>query len=454
MNIRSKSGWFFEKDSKHLERTYQLNMKDVEKLFVLAEDDEQWAKNVRQEAETYAENLRTGKPIDGLTILLRQLSVENTGGAIVQYPFGFYCTFPSKRHLFRGENQIYPHSESSLSRRCRDRNGMKRSKRDCELLHMLSNMRIIQFRKFIWQFDIIPQWEGKLSDINYKAMAQHYGFETFLLDLTNNVFNALFFATCKWEGDHFEPLSQKDIDRSEDTKYGVLYQVPDGCISFINDMTSMFKLRESFEKAKKRKLPSIVDNGLWDGVAYQIGLQPFYRSHTQSGYIYPMKNLGDIRSSGKFERMCFPQSVEFSRRIYDMMDGGKKIYPDEGITKAQDVIESIQHSFYFSEDDLLWAYELEESDKTVFPTIDSAREALISDEMSALIKDAYNVDAKIDIRNEEVKYTIEEEVKDYINLQYNDKDFLEPVGNMLFTKPEADAYRKNRYKQIFGEEMA
>ena len=132
-------------------------------------------------------------------------------------------------------------------------------------------MRIAQFRKFIWQFDIIPQWEGKLSEVNYKALAQHYGFETFLLDLTNDVRNALFFATCKWEKDHFEPLTEKDINQSEQSKYGVIYHTPDWYIDFING-GNFIKLHESFEKERGRNRPSVIDTGLWDGVAYQIGL--------------------------------------------------------------------------------------------------------------------------------------------------------------------------------------
>lgn len=46
-------------------------------------------------------------------------------------------------------------------------------------------MRVWQFEKFIWQFDIVPYWEAKLSDVNYMALAQHYGFETLLLDITS-----------------------------------------------------------------------------------------------------------------------------------------------------------------------------------------------------------------------------------------------------------------------------
>ena len=62
-------------------------------------------------------------------------------------------------------------------------------------------MRVWQFRKVVWQFDIVPYWEAKLSDANYMALAQHYGFETLLLDITNNAKVALFFATWQYDWD-------------------------------------------------------------------------------------------------------------------------------------------------------------------------------------------------------------------------------------------------------------
>ena len=74
----------------------------------------------------------------------------------------------------------------------------------------VTNMRIEQFCKFLWQIHIVPYWEAYVSDVNYKALA-HYGFETHLLDLTNDFRNALFFATCRYDWGHRCLLS---IDRS------------------------------------------------------------------------------------------------------------------------------------------------------------------------------------------------------------------------------------------------
>ena len=446
MNINDKSGWLFNADTKN---THDVSLDELQMLLELAKAEDQWAENVKQEIEYNDAYPRAS----GIDFLFNDVRIMNGEGAIVQFPFGYICTFRSRRHLFRGEVQDYDFSEASLSRRCRRKSGEKRSPREIELLHTIANMRIAQFRKFIWQFDIIPQWEGKLSEVNYKALAQHYGFETFLLDLTNDVRNALFFATCKWEKDHFEPLAEKDIKQSERSKYGVIYHTPDWKIDFLNGI-SFLKLQASFEKERGRSRPSVIDTGLWDGVAYQIGLQPFYRCHTQSGYVYPMKTMDDIRHNGQFERIRFPQTVEFSNQIFQMMDEGKKIYPEEGITQTMGILEQMRRTLIFSEDDLLWAYELDEADKKEFSSVDQLRATLQSGEMAHLIEDAYGVDnGQILITPNEVEYPLSENIINSINTYYNDKSFLAPIGEKLYMKPDAKKYRKLRYFQIFGEEM-
>lgn len=446
MNINDNSGWLFNADTKN---THDVALDDLQMLLELAKAEDQWAENVKQEIE-YNDAHPHGS---GIQFLLNDLRIMNGEGAIVRFPFGYICTFRSRRHLFRGEAQDYDFSEASLSRRCRRKSGEKRSPREIELLHIIANMRIAQFRKFIWQFDIIPQWEGKLSEVNYKALAQHYGFETFLLDLTNDVRNALFFATCKWEKDHFEPLTEKDINQSERSKYGVIYHTPDWTIDFMNSI-NLLKLHTSFEKERGRNRPSVIDTGLWDGLAYQIGLQPFYRCHTQSGYVYPMKTLKDIRHNGQFERIRFPQTVEFSNQIFQMMDEGKKIYPEEGITQTMDILERMNRTLTFSEDDLLWAYELDEADKKEFLSIDQLRAALQSGEVAHLIEEVYGVDnGQINITKNEVEYPVAENTIHNINAHYNDKSLLAPIGEKLYMKPDAKTYRKHRYFQIFGTEM-
>ena len=66
-----------------------------------------------------------------------------------------------------------------------------------------------------------------------------------------------------------------------------------------------------------------------------------------------MKTIDNIRYNGEFEGLRFPQTAEFSNYIFQMMDEGKRIYPEEGITKAIGVLGQMRGTLRFSEDDLL-----------------------------------------------------------------------------------------------------
>src|SRR5699024_11881351 len=51
---------------------------------------------------------------------------------------------------------------------------------EAEILKAIAVMRSFQFFKFIWQINVVPYWEAKISDINFDALAQHYGYNIYL----------------------------------------------------------------------------------------------------------------------------------------------------------------------------------------------------------------------------------------------------------------------------------
>lgn len=58
-----------------------------------------------------------------------------------------------------------------------------------------------------------------------------------------------------------------------------------------------------------------------------------------------------------FEKMRFKQSVEVSKQVYEMMDGGKKVFPNEGVNELRNYIEQIKHSVVFTKDELEAVYD-------------------------------------------------------------------------------------------------
>ena len=110
-------------------------------------------------------------------------------------PYGVrIITFPTKRQLFRGEVQNYHRSLPSLNRILKE----DMDDKEKELNRVIAHLRKRQFGNLIWKINIVPYWEATLSDVNLDALAQHYGFATHLMDLTNDFKAALFFATCKY----------------------------------------------------------------------------------------------------------------------------------------------------------------------------------------------------------------------------------------------------------------
>lgn len=426
MNIYDKDGWLFENPMEN--RINVIDDKGIEELLKLAQIEDEWVGRVRNEVL-----YRDQHPNEKSDYIIDELRILNTAGTVFKYPFNISTiTFPSRRHLFRGEPQIYERSVPSLNRKL-----YGKTKYEKMMWKALADLRIYQFLKFIWKINVVPYWEAKLSDINIKALAQHYGFDTHLLDLTNDVRTALFFATCKYvpATDSYRPMTRDDIDTNE-KKYGVLFHTPDWRVDYFQPVGTMTLFSDmNFNKEIS------LDTGDCDGLAFQIGMQPLMRCHHQSGYIYPMKTDAPLQENWNFEKIHFLQSPELSQRIFDMMDGGKKVFPYEGISEAKAILDLLKCSFTFSEDDILCVYDFEHIDKKKFLTVNDFADNLRS----------FNYNGHhIQIQNQEVEYPITQKLLDRINSHYDGKDLLAPTGGMIHYKPEEKRYRDQRCVEIYG----
>lgn len=110
-----------------------------------------------------------------------------------------------------------------------------------------------------------------------------------------------------------------------------------------------------------------------------------------------------------------------------MMDKGKKIFLYEGIGKVLDILRTIQKAVIFSEDDLLYAYDFGGVDKKMFPTIDNLRKVITT----------FQVDCKcVLIQKDEIDYPISPSDIQEINDEYNGRNLLDDIGNMIHQYPE------------------
>lgn len=422
-----EDGWLYPGESTN--KKHLISEEEIDQLLCL--EDGGWNKRVREEVE-----MSIDKSKNFLEIMLDEIRLQNISGTVIHYPYGGrILTFNSSQHLYRGENQFFERSHPLLNR-----NLIGKDEREQELYRAFANLRIEQFTRFIWGINIVPYWTAKLSDVNYKALAQHYGFETHLLDLTNEFKIALFFATCEYvsETDGYIPLTSKMIETEKKYEYGVIYHAPNWRLDYLQPYKRL-QFFANHEHVEDIKLG--IDSGDFDGMAFQIGHQPLMRCHSQGGYIFPMRNRDSLQADSNFEMLYFKQSPELSQRVFEMMDGGKKVFPYEGISDAKSILDEIKKATVFSEVEINEVYN-QEVNKSIFSTVESFKNALTNMDYDG---------KKIKIEKEETVHEMSLETLSKINKQYDDNDLIDQIGGMIHMKPEDREYLEQNYNFLYGE---
>lgn len=264
----------------------------------------------------YKEMLFRDMKTDGFTMGSPQESVIRQG---------------ERGQYYRGETKIHDKSGTTLSR------GLERykSEEDKLLYRLVADMRVAEFAYFIRMFDRVRRWDEKGLTVQTEPLAQHYGLETDWLDITNDFNTALFFASCYWDRKErkWYPLTRAQTEGGDEKrKFGVLFRAP----AFQITASNMLHFH-----------PENPDDT--EGMVLPIGYQPFMRCHSQYGYGLHMRDSIPLQNHAAFERLCFRHSEALSQAVYELMDEGRKIYPEEGLDAFQDVLDAIASATAFSE---------------------------------------------------------------------------------------------------------
>ena len=139
---------------------------------------------------------------------------------------------------------------------------------------------------------------------NYMAICQHYGLDTFMIDITSDLKTALFFACCKWTEDGWMPLAGDEASAD-----GILH----------------IGSREIFdmEMAQGRSERMII---------LPIGHQPLMRCSSQYAFMGLSRDEGgiiDLYADKHFITYRFERDEALCCWIYNECEQGKKIYPEE-----------------------------------------------------------------------------------------------------------------------------
>lgn len=303
------------------EGIYELSIEELERLFVENQEDIARIKSITDER-------KKGKrqPNNMIEFFQSFLEDSNVDGFVMRYPHGNVVRQGERRNYYRGELcERYPSSKTSLFRemdKCRN-------KAEREVVYLIAKMRAVVFQKILERLKYTERWATWIGSMPYfEAIAQHYGLMTELLDITNDFNVAMFFACCKWiqKDKSWRPLT---LDECRDIGYGILYHAPSDRLQFYMD----------FDKTPP--LPKVIP----------VGFQPFYRCQKQVGYVIKMEEDEDLQNNKIFERLKFKHSVQLSEGVFDYMNQGKDIYPDEDMVNLlEDIIQKIQATVTLSTD--------------------------------------------------------------------------------------------------------
>jgi len=163
---------------------------------------------------------------------------------------GKYVLIPTSldpAFLFRGQRGIWSQCLPTLYR-----------KKLTEDEYILERLRTVEFINVLKGYPQVKDFEKENIRVDYLGLAQHYGMKTEVLDLTNSLDVALFFAM----------LNPSDDGRS--------YQVPEDDKEHIGYVY----VTDTMETGGGGNAP----HSLFDGKLSAIGMQPFYRPGSQRGF--------------------------------------------------------------------------------------------------------------------------------------------------------------------------
>lgn len=230
--------------------------------------------------------------------------------------------------LWRGENEFHEHCLPSLYRR-----------NWSELEKLERQIQLEDFRLILKVNPEIKEMEEGGLEVNYNGLAQHYGIETNILDLTNSFLVAAFFATTTYNPlmDIYQPIVQSDSQ-------GAIYFFPTG--GFLNIGHE----------------PPI----------WPIGLAALRRPGEQRGFGVEMSEQNkDLNHYSGAHLFKFQHSNDASLEIWRQTMGGSIFFPYDPMTEK---VRNMRIYRIYSKEACKLAYEKKEGLDLSF---DDARKTLI-----------------------------------------------------------------------------
>lgn len=313
-----------------MERYIDISLKEISELLKANEKDRLSAEEIKRSRDEKLNNSTGDWRYDFFRDVNADMYID---GFVMDYPHGRVIRQAERSFHYRGENQLFSSSQSSLYRYLF---GIK-NKKEALVEEFVAFMRIADFLELLLKLDHTQKFlsmplifnnvdVGSGIDLLYEQLAQHYGLKTKWLDITSDFEVALFFACCKYNNKthNWEPLNNSDFKVKSESQFGVIFQrIADHPNNLISSNSQIVKI-------------------------YPVGFQPFMRCHMQSSYVALLKRSYSLQNDSSFKMFRFRHNEELCRFVYNSMDCGKKIYPHEGLNLFDPEIEDIKKRKVFS----------------------------------------------------------------------------------------------------------
>ena len=231
--------------------------------------------------------------------LIMMPNVNTTSFFLMRNQNEFLSLVPKGQFLFyfRGEPMIYTSCYANIYRDFKNEKYLLDRLQQIEFEILLRNSPIIDGQSN-FNFQIFDK--TLVYQVDFLALSQHYGIATEYLDLTNNLFVALFFATHQGN----PPVSVFEGD-------GVLYCFRDENCNNVNT----------------------------------IGMQLFPRPGEQKAFAVKLGLADDFSLYDKLEKYVFKQTVDGTDYINKLFNNGNDLFPKDIILKK---VEEIKNKKQFS----------------------------------------------------------------------------------------------------------
>lgn len=206
---------------------------------------------------------------------------------------------------YRGQNEDFGVCKTTLDR-CKTEE--EQFLNICRTTAFEELLEIHPFVKYI--YSLPPIGKNYLS-ANLTGIAQHYGLHTNYLDITNNFDVACFFATCKYDNGKYYPIGKI-------SKPGVIYKI-----------NELFMTPPYFKSNVE--------------IEY-IGWQPLPRPEQQRASVIKVPKDTNLDTVNRVQKYYFKHSTSQSRKIWEMFDKGKALFPDDSAADLANECSKL-HSF-------------------------------------------------------------------------------------------------------------